>query len=85
MIRPLLLAALMLTLAPNAFAQPRNQQRPDGFVDVGSVAPGLIVEMRYATAHNFVGVPMSISLPSARRGTVRSAVEPREWPERAAI
>jgi hypothetical protein len=48
----------MLTLAPATFAQPRNDQRPDSFVDAASVAPGLVVEARYATAHNFVGVPI---------------------------
>ena len=30
-------------------------------------------------------VPMSSSLPSDRRASVRSAVEPREWPDRAAM
>jgi D-alanyl-D-alanine dipeptidase len=50
--------ALMLTLAPFADAHARNDRRPDTFVDVTSVAPGLMTEMRYATAHNFVGVPI---------------------------
>jgi D-alanyl-D-alanine dipeptidase len=54
----IIVAALMLALAPTAFAQPGNDQRPDSFVDVVSVAPGLIVEMRYAGAHNFVGRPI---------------------------
>jgi D-alanyl-D-alanine dipeptidase len=48
----------MLTLAPLAAAQARNEQRPDGFVDAASVAHGLLVEARYATAHNFVGAPI---------------------------
>jgi D-alanyl-D-alanine dipeptidase len=55
MIRPLLLLALMLSFASPAPAEPRNDQRPDTLVDVASLAPGLLVEMRYATAHNFVG------------------------------
>ena len=42
---------LILALAPAAFAQ----QRPGTFVDAASVAPGLVVEMRYAGSHNFVG------------------------------
>ena len=42
---------LILALAPPALAQ----QRPDTFVDAASVARGLVVEMRYAGAHNFVG------------------------------
>ena len=65
----------MLTLAPATFAQPRNEQRPDSFVDAASVAPGLVVEARYATAHNFVGVPIDgyekplcyLTRPAARR------------------
>jgi len=58
MIRAAIIAAIMLTLAPAAFAQPRNEQRHDSFVDAASIAPGLIVEARYATAHNFVGGPI---------------------------
>jgi zinc D-Ala-D-Ala dipeptidase len=42
---------LIVALAPPASAQ----QRPDTFVDAASVARGLVVEMRYAGAHNFVG------------------------------
>ena len=34
------------------------QERPAAFVDAASVVPGLIVEMRYAGAHNFVGRPI---------------------------
>ena len=48
----------MSTLAPVATADARSDQRPDTFVDVASISPGLIVEARYATAHNFVGVPI---------------------------
>jgi zinc D-Ala-D-Ala dipeptidase len=50
--------ATVLTLAPAAFAQPKSEQRPDSFVDAATVAPALIVEARYATSHNFVGVPI---------------------------
>lgn len=32
--------------------------RPEGFVDAASVVPGLRVEMRYTTSHNFVGQPV---------------------------
>jgi D-alanyl-D-alanine dipeptidase len=45
----------MLTLASATIAQSRNDTRPDSFVDVASLSPGLLVEARYATAHNFVG------------------------------
>ena len=59
MIRTLVVAALMSTLAPIATAEARSDQRPDTFVDVASISPALIVEARYATAHNFVGVPIN--------------------------
>jgi D-alanyl-D-alanine dipeptidase len=58
MIRLLAAASLMLSLTPAAFAQPRSEQRPGTFVDAASVAPGLIVEARYAGSHNFVGAPI---------------------------
>ena len=34
------------------------QERPPAFVDAGAIVPGLIVELRYAGAHNFVGRPI---------------------------
>ena len=34
------------------------QERPAAFVDVATVVPGLVVDMRYAGAHNFVGRPL---------------------------
>ena len=58
MIRLPIVAALILSLAPAAFAQSNSEQRPDSFVDAASVAPGLFVEARYAGAHNFVGRPI---------------------------
>jgi len=46
-------------LAPLAFCtQAAAQQRPPAFVDAATIVPSLIVEMRYATAHNFVGRPI---------------------------
>lgn len=48
-------AILSLALAACAHAQ---APRPDGFVDAARVVPGLRVEMRYTTAHNFVGQPI---------------------------
>ena len=44
--------------ASSAIAQDAAQERPAGFVDAATVVPGLIVEMRYAGAHNFVGRPI---------------------------
>jgi len=54
MIRPAIIAAIMLSITP-ASVQAKDQPRPDTFVDVTAVAPGILVEARYATAHNFVG------------------------------
>jgi D-alanyl-D-alanine dipeptidase len=34
------------------------EQRPAAFVDAASLISGLVVEMRYAGSHNFVGVPV---------------------------
>ena len=56
--RAAIVAAIILALGPTVPAEARNDQRPDSFVDVASLAPGLLVEMRYATAHNFVGAPI---------------------------
>jgi D-alanyl-D-alanine dipeptidase len=44
----------LLLLALPAMAQ----ERPAGFVDAAKVVPGLVVEMRYVTANNFVGRPI---------------------------
>lgn len=35
-----------------------GQERPASFVDASTVVPGLIVDMRYAGAHNFIGRPI---------------------------
>jgi D-alanyl-D-alanine dipeptidase len=58
MIRPAIIAALVLALSPSAFAQRQIEQRPDTFVDAATVAPGLIVEARYAGSNNFIGQPI---------------------------
>jgi D-alanyl-D-alanine dipeptidase len=34
------------------------QERPAAFVDAAAIVPGLIVDMRYAGSHNFVGRPI---------------------------
>ncbi len=41
--------------AQAAVAQDVVPERPAAFVDAATVVPGLIAEMRYATAHNFTG------------------------------
>jgi len=58
MLRASIIVATVLAFLPEAFAQPRDERRPESFVDAASVAPGLTVEARYATAHNFVGRPI---------------------------
>jgi D-alanyl-D-alanine dipeptidase len=58
MIHLFLIAGLVLSTTPAAFAQRQPDQRPDSFVDAASVAPGLLVEARYAGSHNFVGRPI---------------------------
>jgi D-alanyl-D-alanine dipeptidase len=35
-----------------------SQERPAAFVDAATVVPGLMVDMRYAGSHNFVGRPI---------------------------
>ena len=47
-------AALVVGASPLVLAQ----ERPAAFVDVANVVPGLIVDMRYAGSHNFVGRPV---------------------------
>jgi zinc D-Ala-D-Ala dipeptidase len=60
-----LIAALGGQAAIAQFAVPQQaapqqilQERPAAFVDAATVVPGLIAEMRYATAHNFTGRPI---------------------------
>jgi D-alanyl-D-alanine dipeptidase len=53
-VRRALFAALFAASATSVFAQ----ERPAAFVDAATVVPGLIVEMRYAGSHNFVGRPI---------------------------
>ena len=49
-----LVGALIVLVSLPAAAQ----ERPAAFVDAATVVPGLIVEARYAGAHNFVGRPI---------------------------
>src|SRR5580693_1555015 len=50
-----LFLALFTALGPQTALA---QEPPASFVDAAAVVPGLIVEMRYAGAHNFVGRPI---------------------------
>lgn len=48
--------ALLLPAAPAAGGEPAPRTAPPGaFVDLRDVAPTILVEMRYRTAHNFLG------------------------------
>jgi len=54
-IRYSLFAVILATCAAHSAIA---QERPAAFVDAATVVPGLIVEMRYAGSHNFVGRPI---------------------------
>ena len=56
-IRSLAVAGVVATLicAPVMFAQALAGERSPAFVDANEVVPDLVVEMRYAGEHNFVG------------------------------
>jgi zinc D-Ala-D-Ala dipeptidase len=60
MIRPQLsdLALFAALLTVFATCSAGAQERPAAFVDAAALVPGLIVEMRYAGSHNFVGRPI---------------------------
>jgi zinc D-Ala-D-Ala dipeptidase len=49
------IAALVVVFSAQATLA---QDRPAQFVDAAAIVPGLIVDMRYAGAHNFVGRPI---------------------------
>ncbi len=53
-IRCSLAGAVAVTLCAHA----RGQERPAGFVDAATIVPGLVLDMRYAGSHNFVGRPI---------------------------
>lgn len=53
--RFLLFVAVLTAFATSAAAQPAQDTMPHSFVNAADVTPGLVVEMRYAGAHNFVG------------------------------
>ena len=55
MIARVLVTGFILAMACSAASA---QRRPDTFVDAATVVQNLAVEMRYASAHNFVGRPI---------------------------
>jgi zinc D-Ala-D-Ala dipeptidase len=50
--------ALVVAVFGAQAALAQEQRRPAAFIDAATVVPGLIVEMRYAGSHNFVGHPI---------------------------
>lgn len=69
-IRYSLIGTLVAAMIVNAAAQ----DRPAAFVDAAAVVPGLIVDARYAGAHNFVGRPIE-GYEAPRCLLTRSAAE----------
>lgn len=72
------LVALMLAMAPPVSAAPdvapvSPQARAAGFVDVRSVVPDAIIDLRYATSENFVGVAL---YPANARCLVHESLVP---------
>ncbi len=51
---------LLACLAAQALAAPLDPRvRPADFVDIGEVLPGVVLDIRYFTPHNFVGRPIN--------------------------
>ena len=53
-----LIRRLFEAIALWLFAHGAQAQKPIDIVDVRSVAPGIVIDIRYATAHNFIGRPI---------------------------
>ncbi len=74
-----LLVALLLAAAPIAPAAPTPVATPPGLVDVAGRLPDAVLDIRYATADNFVGRPLypvarCLLLPEAAARLERAAV-----------
>jgi len=59
--------------APGAVAPVSPQAAAAGFVDVRTVVPDAVIDLRYATPHNFVGVPL---YPADARCLVHESMAP---------
>jgi zinc D-Ala-D-Ala dipeptidase len=55
----IVMAVLAVSLAAFAAPAPAKELRPANFVDAKDLVPDLVVEMRYAGNHNFVGEPIN--------------------------
>lgn len=67
-------------VAPEAYPQPAPQIPPVsdaaaavGFVDVRTAVPDAVIDLRYATANNFVGVPL---YPAGARCLIHESLAP---------
>lgn len=73
-----LLSMAAIVSAPSGFADPgvpplSPQARAAGFVDVRSVVPDAVVDLRYATTNNFVGLQL---YPAGARCLVHESLAP---------
>ena len=75
-----LIMACLLATAPTAHATPDTAVPPvspqasaAGFVDVRTVVPDAVIDLRYATPNNFVGTPL---YPADARGLVDESMAP---------
>ena len=68
-------AVAQLAAPQQAVPQQTAQERPAAFVDAATIVPGLIPEMRYATAHNFTARPVD-GYEARRCLLTRQAAEP---------
>ncbi|MCB0932215.1 MAG: D-alanyl-D-alanine dipeptidase [Mycobacterium sp.] len=67
-------SAGLVSAAPSAGVPPVSPQaRAAGFIDVRTVVPDAVVDLRYATANNFVGVPL---YPADARCLVHESLGP---------
>lgn len=78
--RSLLIAIVLSCTGASAAAQPAQDAMPTAFVNAAGVVPGLVVEMRYAGAHNFVGRPIAgyeapVCLLTRQAATALAAVQ----------
>ena len=67
-----LVVAFAVAVAPKATAEPATAEQA-GFVDIRSVIPDAVVDLRYATADNFVGKPL---YPPGARCLVHESLAP---------
>jgi D-alanyl-D-alanine dipeptidase len=72
--RPLIVAIALLCGAPGVAAAAPDAARDAGLVDIRTVVPDAVIDLRYATPNNFVGVPL---YPPDARCLVQQSMAPR--------